>query len=184
MENFKGQAFGFSVLALALAASAAPCAAASAYTPTMADMLSIQTAIHAYATGLDKLDGALEASGFTEDGVLSIIDNGQEVAHLAGRKEIAGGRKAPTNAPLPAGGPPSEAGIWHFYGNDYFEFQGPSHATHYGYWLDVTAPVVKPGESGVGKLSTVGLPGHYEDVFLKVDGAWLFKQRTIYVGAK
>ena len=182
MANFKGQAIGVSVLALALAAGAAPCAAASSYTPTMADMLSIQTAIHAYATGLDKLDGGLEASAFTEDGVLSIVDNGKEVTHLAGRKAIAGGRKVPSNA-TPSGAP-SEAELWHFYGNDYFEFQGPGHATHYGYWLDVTEPVLPAGQSSVGKRSAVGLPGHYEDVFVKVDDAWLFKRRTIYVGAK
>ena len=158
------------VAALTVGWNVAPAAAESAYTPTMADMMSIQAAIHNYMLGLEKRDTHAEAGAFTEDGILAVYHYDREVVHLVGRKAIEGAMSA--------------GDIWDFYGNDYYEFQSPTHATHYAYWLDVHPPKAAAGESSVGQSSTIGVPGHYDDVLAKVGGKWLFKQRIVYVGVK
>lgn len=67
--------------------------------------------------------------------------------------------------------------IWHFTGDDHYVFESPTRATHYGYWLDMT-----PGQD---RKSSIGIPGHYEDVLVKEkNGEWLFKERKIIVGRK
>lgn len=74
---------------------------------------------------------------------------------------------------LPAG----MGNIWHFTGDDHYVFESPTRVTHYGYWLDM-----HPGED---RKSTIGIPGHYDDVLVKQkNGEWLFQQRQIIVGRK
>ena len=156
--------------ALAVGWSVLPAAAGPAYTPTMADMMSIQSTIHSYMLGLERHDLHAEASAFTEDGVLAVFHYDREVVRLSGRKAIEHAMSA--------------GEIWDFYGNDYFEFQSPTHATHYAYWLDVHPPKDRANGANVNQSSTIGIPGHYDDVLVKVDGKWLFKQRFVYVGTK
>lgn len=175
------------VLLLNSAASPFLRAGEAPYTPTMKDMMSINTAVHNYMLGLEKHDQQAMARAFTEDGTFSIIDHGRVVVKLTGRDQIGHMNDAPPGPPpnasnpgapppAPAGAAPSGGGdIWHFIANDYFEFQSPTHATHYAYWMDV-----HPGE----KTSTMGVPGHYDDVLVKQNGEWLFKQRTVVVGDK
>jgi len=156
--------------ALAFGGGVSPAAAKPAYTPTMADMMSIQRTIHHYMLGLEKHDTKAEASAFTDDGVLAVFHYDREVVRLSGRKAIEGAMSADE--------------IWDFYGNDYFEFQSPTHATHYAYWLDVHPPKGGGDDPSLAQSSTVGIPGHYEDVLVKERGEWLFKRRLVYVGVK
>jgi hypothetical protein len=142
------------VAALAVGWSYAPAAAETAYSPPMVELMSIQATIHNYMLGLEKRDTHAEASAFTEDGVLAVYHDDREVAHLEGRRAIDGAMSA--------------GDIWDFYGNDYHEFQSSTHATHYAYWLDVHPPKAAAGESSVGQSSAIGVPGHYEDVLVKV----------------
>jgi hypothetical protein len=66
---------------------------------------------------------------------------------------------------------------WHLSLSHHFEFQGPTHATHYGYFISVY-PDLKT------KVTTVGLPGHYDDVLEKRNGEWRILKRTTVIGAK
>jgi hypothetical protein len=178
-------------------------AAEPGYTPTTKDMVSVKASIHRYLEGLDKHDNKLMASAFAEDCILTLIDNGQVLVRVQGRDKIAKGglmgdhpppgfKGPPPGAPLPPPGaagkgmPPPAAGapppgammgdIWHFTANDYFHFESPTRATHYGYWMDL--------HPGSDRRSWVGIPGHYEDVLVKRDGQWLILDRKIFVGTK
>jgi hypothetical protein len=159
--------------------------------PTMKDMMSIQTTMHRYHEGLEKHDNRLMSTAFTEDGTLLLEPPDHHVIQVKGRDQIAsqglmpGGPPpaaasaaptagAPQGAAPPSGGPPAD--IWHFSGNDYYEFESSTRARHYGYWLDVIP--------GPGREATVGNPGHYEDILVKRNGEWLFVERKIIVGRK
>lgn len=200
---------GRSAAGLLISCSAiAPAMAAGAYTPTMQDLMSIQDTLHNYHEGLDKHDNKLMAKAFTEDGTLWLIDDRGMEMKVTGRDKIAIGGFAgdgppPGGAPgaagaggPPAGGappagaqggpPPGGAGaptagpmgeVWHFTGDNHFVFESATRATHYGYWLDL-----RPGDD---RKSSVGIPGHYEDILVKdKSGQWLFKERKIIVGKK
>jgi len=174
---------------------AIPAFAGTEYTPTMKDMMSIEAAMHRYHEGLDKGEYKVMASAFTQDGTLTIIDHGKAqkpvthdqiaVGALYGDAPPPGARGAPA---VPNGGsaaapdrntPAMDMGaLWHFTEvNSYFEFESPTRATHYAYWMDVH--VHEESHS-----STLGVPGHYEDVFVKRNGAWLILSRKVLVGTK
>jgi hypothetical protein len=91
-------------------------------------------------------------------------------AGAAPPKPVDGG--APTANAIGTDIPP-----WHLALSHHFEFQSPTRATHYGYFLSVY-PDLKT------KTTTVGLPGHYEDILEKRDGEWRILQRTTAIGAK
>ena len=163
-----------------------------AYTPTMKDMMSIQATMQHYHEGLEKHDNRLMATAFSEDGTL-ILEAQDLRLEASGRDQIATkGLMPPSPSGTPAadsqaqvagavqGGTPSSGGtpsdIWHFSTNDFYEFESPTRAKHYGYWLDIT-PVV-------GREATVGSSGHYEDILVKRKGEWLFLERKIVVGRK
>jgi hypothetical protein len=98
---------------------------------------------------------------------------------------------APPQGGAPQGAPPqggqgaasaggqggANGGIWHFVADDYYVFDSPTHMTHYAYWQDVHPNFET-------RTSTLGIPGHYDDIFVKVKGQWLFKQRKVVVGKK
>lgn len=161
----------------------APAMAAGAYTPTMQDLMSIQDTLHNYHEGLDKHDNKLMAKAFTEDGTLWLIDDRGMEMKVTGRDKIAIGGLAGDGPPpggagaAPAAGPMGD--IWHFTGDNHFVFESATRATHYGYWLDM-----HPGQ-GQDRKSSIGIPGHYEDILVKdKSGQWLFKERKIIVGKK
>lgn len=175
---------------------AIPASAGSAYTPTMKDMMSIEAAMHRYHEGLDKSEYKVMASAFTPDGTLTIIDHGKAQKPVS-HDQIAvgalygdapppgarGGTPAVPNGTSPAAPdrntPAMDMGaLWHFTEvNSYFEFESATRATHYAYWMDVH--VHEESHS-----STLGVPGHYEDVFVKRNGEWLILSRKILVGTK
>ena len=164
----------------------------SAYTPTMKDMMSIQATMQHYHEGLEKHDNRLMATAFSEEGTL-ILEAPNLRLEASGRDQIAiKGLTPPSPSGTPAadnqasvtgaapgetaasGGSPSD--VWHFSTNDFYEFESPTRAKHYGYWLDVTP--------GVDRATTVGSSGHYEDILVKRKGEWLFLERKIVVGRK
>jgi hypothetical protein len=152
--------------------------------------------MHRYHEGLDKHDNKAMASAFTEDGTVAVIDRGKQVSAATHDQIVTGGLmggQAPPaaangspagsgNAPAAgdnAGPPPVDAaGLWHFTEiNSYFEFESPTRATHYAYWMDLHV-------HEESRSSTLGLPGHYEDIFVKRNGQWLFLSRKIIVDTK
>jgi hypothetical protein len=151
--------------------------------------MSIQQAMHRYHEGLDKQDNRLMASAFGEDGTVTMVVDGRDIVTVKKEQIALTGIAPPPGAPSgsspgPAGSattplPALEPGeLWHFTDiNSSFKFESPSRVTHYAYWLDVH--VHQDSHS-----STLGIPGHYEDVLVKRNGQWLFLSRTIYVGTK
>lgn len=178
------------VALIALVATLPAGAADAAYTPTMADLMSVQATIHRYLQGLDKKDNKLVASAFAQDGAIMMISGGRVVDQVQGHDKIAVGGihsgspppsaegAAGNNAPSPAAAAASEATVdrWHFTANDYFNFESPTRATHYGYWVELTPN----GE----RRAQAGSLGHYEDVFIKQGGQWLILERKVFVGTK
>jgi hypothetical protein len=92
-------------------------------------------------------------------------------------------KQAAAPPPMPPGGAPrvNAAGntneAWHLSLSHHFEWQSSTRATHYGYFVSVY-PDLKT------KVTTVGLPGHYEDVLEKRNGEWRILQRTTVIGTK
>jgi hypothetical protein len=177
-----------SLIAVSIAAAIAPVRAAeSEYTPTTKDMMSIQGAMDRYHEGLDKHDNKLMASAFTQDGTLALINHGKTMTTVGHDQMAIGGLLGSEPPPPPPGAPPGtpsgapavEPGeLWHFSDiNGHFKFESPTRATHYAYWMDVH--VHEESNS-----STLGIPGHYEDVFVKRNGQWLFLARKVFVGTK
>lgn len=180
--------YGRAAAALCLVLSSATSLSAEGYIPTMEDWYSIQKAIYHYQWGRENMDNPTMAKGFTEDGTLMLVAGDVELKTV-GRDNIAAkglgiGGAAPqrTNtqaAASAAGFTPPAGGVWHFVsGADYFNFESPMRATHYGYWISVYAGSLEE------RRSTLGNPGHYEDIFVKRNGEWLFLQRKIVVGVK
>lgn len=173
-----------------------PAVAGPEYTPTMKDMRSLEGAMHRYHQGFDKGEYKVMASAFTQDGTLTIIDHGKEQKPVSHDQIAVGalfgdapppGARSGTPA-VPNGGSPAVPGgsspamdmgaLWHFTEVDsYFTFESPTRATHYAYWMDVH--VHEESHS-----STLGVPGHYEDVFVKRNGEWLILSRKVLVGTK
>jgi hypothetical protein len=97
-----------------------------------------------------------------------------------------GAMMPPPGAPMPPPGMPMPGGPnaigngnppWHLALNHHFEFQSATRATHYGYFISVY-PDLKT------KITTVGLPGHYDDVLEKRNGEWRILKRTTVIGVK
>jgi len=193
----RGHVRGWMVATLiALAGVTAPAGAADspAYTPTLKDIISIENTLDRYHEGLDKRDGHMLASAFTEDGTLSLeAPDRATPLKFSGREEIAakgimgpppGASPPPDGAPAPGAAsgpgalPPAGApgDIWHYSTNDHYEFESPTRVKHYAYWLDV--------HPGTGMVATIGNPGHYDDILVKRQGEWLILERRIIVGRK
>lgn len=181
--------------AMPAAAQAPPRAALgpSAYVPTMADRLGVDDAVAAYRWGNENHDDKIKATAFAEGGVFTIVAGGQTVMRQVKRGDTMvndappppgpggpGGSGGP-GGPPPGGPPPGGAGqppgeVWDVSLSDNWRWESPTRAVHYGYWLSIY--------QGTERLSTVGTPGHYEDVLEKVNGKWLFRERKVIVGQK
>lgn len=165
------------------AAAQAPARAAlgpSTYIPTMEDRLGVEDAAAAYRWGNETRDSKIMASAFADGGVFSIIDKGQVVMRQVKRGDVmVNDLPPPPGAPGGGGGPPPgqpPGVVWDMGLADNWRWESPTRAVHYGYWLSIY--------QGTGRLSTVGTPGHYEDVLEKVNGKWLFKERKVIVGER
>lgn len=152
------------------------------YTPTMKDMMSIQTTLHRYHEGLDKHDNKLWASAFAEDGTMVMVDH--ERLMTLTRDQIAksglmGGGSPGDRGGAGGGAIPADIGeIWHFSEIDsHYKFESPARATHYSYWMEVH---VREGSDS----PSLAIPGHYEDVLVKRKGEWLLLTRKVVIGDK
>ena len=66
---------------------------------------------------------------------------------------------------------------WHLLISSSFEFQSPTRATHYGYFLSVYPNLTS-------RKTEVGLPGHYQDILEKRNGQWRILERKSVIGQK
>lgn len=183
-----------------------------AYTPTMADWMSVNDVMQRYRWGVEKGDHKAMESAFWPDGAdIAVPSPGVEIRMpLDGSppKMGPGGPPpggmppgGPPNAPppggppggMPPGGPPPggggsmEGGVWHMPFADYFNFQSPTRATHYQYFLSIYPQPEKQGENlrPIDKRqSIVGWPGHYEDILEKRNGEWRILERKSVINAK
>ena len=151
--------------------------ATSDYKPTIEDWVGVNAAVDNYTLGLELRDQARTDKAFWPEA--TIVMQPEPGKSITEPYRQAGG---PPPKP-PGGGAPMANMIgtdippWHLALNHHFEFQSPTRATHYGYFISVY-PDLKT------KTTTVGLPGHYEDILEKRDGEWRILQRTTTIGVK
>lgn len=149
------------------------------YKPTVDDWVGVNAAVNNYTLGLERHDSTrFDKAFWPEATVIAQPEPGKSFS-MPYRQMLAGPTKPPPGAPpMPkANVIDSDIPPWHLAMSHHFEFQSPTRATHYGYFL-VVYPDLKT------KKTTVGLPGHYEDVLEKRNGEWRILQRTSVPGAK
>lgn len=148
--------------------------ATSDYKPTVEDWVGVNEAVDNYTLGLELPDHARFDKAFWPEAVIVVQPE-------PGKSMTIPYKQA--GMPPPGGGAVMKNMIgtdvppWHLALSHHFEFQSPTRATHYGYFISVY-PDLKT------KITTVGLPGHYDDVLEKRNGEWRILQRTTAIGAK
>lgn len=190
----------------ALAAKSAEHASAR-YVPTMADYLSVYDALQNYRNGVEKHDQQALEKAFWEDGVNIAVPTpgGPEIRiplKEGGPSQGRAGQLGPNAGPPPgllqppgANALPPGAGtgtvVWHLPLDSYIHFESATRATHYEYFLSVYPnpekvaldPTSMPNASA-SRNSTVGWPGHYEDILEKRNGEWRILQRKSMINQK
>ncbi|WP_408591003.1 hypothetical protein [Novosphingobium sp.] len=193
---------GAALLATGVAATAqtpANGAAATAYAPTVDDWVGVNAAVDNYSLGLDLHDMARFDKAFWPEAKI-IAQPEPGLSFAMPYRMAAEGPKGPPPGGIPGGPPPGAApggpppgapsgpppggnaigsniAPWHLSLSHHFEFQSATHATHYGLFISVY-PDLKT------KVTTVGLPGHYEDILEKRKGEWRILERKTVIGAK
>jgi hypothetical protein len=166
------------------------------YKPTIDDWVGVNAAVDNYTLGLELHDPARFDKAFWPEATVTAQPEPGMSFTMPYKQVEAGPPKPPPGMampPMPPGGMPkppagmvmpgggnaigSDIPPWHLALSHHFEFQSPTRATHYGYFLSVY-PDLKT------KKTIVGLPGHYEDVLEKRNGEWRILQRTSVIGAK
>ena len=148
---------------LALAGAAG---AAESYAEARAEIENLQAR---YVLALDFHNADAYADTFAKDGVINWA-RGQIVGREAIRKWAAAGIYNPTAGAKHVDGWP--AAYRHFITNQVIKVDG-DHATAITYWFQ------GGNLQDRGKFQ-FGLFGNYVDKLVKVNGQWLFKERTIY----
>ena len=139
------------------------------------DRQAIEALLAQYSTGLDTLNPDLYVSCFTDDAELVQGDTVRK-----GRAEIRkvvtdliesrDKRAAAAAASTPGAEVPPNA-MHHVITNGVIDLIDASDARHRSYWMTIL------GRAG-GKFDVAAM-GRYEDVLVKQDGKWLFRQRKI-----
>lgn len=186
----------------AYAQAPAASTAASSYKPTVDDWVGVNAAVDNYTLGLELHDMArFDKAFWPEATIVAQPEPGmsfsmpyRQAAEGPPKPPAGGGAMPPPPAGMPkppAGGPPMPApgtpggvnGIgtnvapWHLSLSHHFEFQSPTRATHYGYFVSVYPDLQT-------KKTVVGLPGHYDDVLEKRNGEWRILERKTVIGVK
>ena len=149
---------------------------APSFSPTVEDWVGVNAAVNNYTLGLELKDMSRYDRAFWPEATIVVQPE-------PGRSITMPYQAAAAPPPAPPGGGPmtNAAGgtnpPWHLALSHHFEFQSPTRATHYGYFVSVYPDLET-------KLSSVGLPGHYEDILEKRDGEWRILQRTTAIGVK
>jgi hypothetical protein len=174
------------------------------YKPTVEDWVGVNAAVDNYTLGLELHDLALVDKAFWPEATITAQPE-PGMSFTMPYKAATGGPPPPGSMPpgmppppsgaVPAGPPPgappmppggmrsgtnaigNDIAPWHLALNHHFEFQSATRATHYGYFVSVY-PDLKT------KVTTVGLPGHYDDVLEKRNGEWRILQRKTVIGVK
>jgi hypothetical protein len=132
-------------------------------------------------------DGAKPATaGFvpTADDYLAIYDAMQRYRFGVEKQDKQSLNSAFWDAPKSSGHPPGEeaADVWHLPLDSYIHFESATRATNFTYFLTIYPQPEKKGEgipNSQARMSIVGWPGHYEDVFEKRKGEWrILQHRT------
>jgi hypothetical protein len=161
--------------------SATANAATPGYKPTIDYWVGVNAAVNNYTLGLELHDSARFDKAFWPEATITAQPEPGMSFSMPYKQAEAGPPKPPPGAPMPPmpkgnaiGGdnPP-----WHLALSHHFEFQSPTRATHYGYFISVY-PDLKT------KMTTTGLPGHYDDILEQRNGEWRILQRTTVIGAK
>jgi hypothetical protein len=206
MKNFAGIVSACLLLVPGAAYAQAPKASASApsYKPTVDDWIGVNAAVNNYTLGIELHDMARTDKAFWPEATI-VAEPEPGMSFTMPYKAAAAGPPPPGAMPPgmpmpppgagPAGPPPGAPpmppggmrpgtnaignGIppWHLALSHHFEFQSPTRASHYGYFVSVY-PDLKT------KMTTVGLPGHYADILEKRNGEWRILQRKTVIGVK
>ena len=165
------------------AGESANAAAAGSYKPTIDDWVGVNAAVGNYTLGMERRDPAVFDKAFWPEAVIITVP-GPGISRQEPYKKALEPPMPAADAKPPLGIAPGARNVigtdvppWHLALNHQFEFQSATRATHYGYYISVY-PDLKT------KITTVGLPGHYEDVLEKRGGEWRILQRTTAIGAK
>ncbi|MFA9216782.1 MAG: hypothetical protein ACEQSK_06715 [Sphingomonadaceae bacterium] len=173
--------------------------ATPSYKPTVDDWMGVNAAVDNYTLGLELHDSARFHKAFWPEAMIIVQPEPGKSFSMPYRQAEAGPPKPPPGAPMPPPGglmpppgapmlPPgapmpkgnaigTDAEPWHLALSHHFEFQSPTRATHYGYFISVY-PDLKT------KMTTAGLPGHYDDILEQRNGEWRIIQRKTVIGAK
>jgi hypothetical protein len=163
--------------------------ASSSYKPTVEDWVGVNAAVDNYTLGLELHDSARFDKAFWPEATIVVQPEPGMSFSMPYRQTLAGPPKPPPGAPMPPPGappmPPMPKGNaigndippWHLALSRHFEFLSATRATNYGYFISIY-PDLKT------KMTTVGLPGHYEDILEQRNGEWRILQRTTVIGAK
>ena len=204
MKYFAGIGGACLLMVAGVAYAQAPAAstAASSYKPTVDDWVAVNAAVDNYTLGLELHDMARFDKAFWPEATIvaqpepgmSFTMPYRKAAEGPPAPPAGGGAMPPPPAGMPkppAGAPPMPApgtpgGLnsvgtnvapWHLSLSHHFEFQSPTRATHYGYFVSVYPDLAT-------KKTVVGLPGHYDDILEKRNGEWRILQRKTVIGAK
>jgi hypothetical protein len=181
MKKYLATMIGASLLVAAggaYAQSATANAATPSYKPTVDDWVGVNAAVDNYTLGLERHDSArFDKAFWPEATIIAQPEPGMSFS-MPYRQAEAGPPKPPPGAPMPkANAIGGDIPPWHLALSHHFEFQSPTRATHYGYFVSVY-PDLKT------KTTIVGLPGHYEDLLEQRNGEWRILQRTTAIGTK
>ena len=192
----------------ALAAATPAESSATAYKPSVDDWVGVNAAVDNYTLGLELHDMARFDKAFwpeativaqpapglsftmpykqAAEGPPKPLPGGAMPPPPGGAMPPPGMPMPPPGAPMPPPGMPMPGGVnaigngnppWHLALSHHFEFQSATQATHYGYFISVYPDPQT-------KITTVGLPGHYDDVLEKRNGEWRILKRITVIGAK
>ena len=145
------------------------------------DKLMIQDTMSSYVFALDTLDPEGVASKFTQDGIFTVglKPDGTRTVRK-GRAEImayvAPGRDRPNSDVAADTHGRRFSPVRHVVTSLIIDLQGDS-ATAESFWLEIKAN--GRNADGMGLPPTVRNMGRYEDIFVKQNGKWLIKQRTV-----
>lgn len=151
-------------------------AEASGYKPTVDDWVGVNAAVDNYTLGLELHDPARFDKAFWPEAKI-IVQPEPGKSFTMPYQAAAAPPPRPASAPQATNAIGTDVPPWHLALSRHFEFQSPTRASHYGYFISVY-PDLKT------KLTTAGLPGHYEDILEKRNGEWRILERKTVVGAK